>query len=111
MATDCDCLRLRFFVSDRDSPSTDQRSRKLRPPSARGECADDEREPLIPTPAYPLSAARFGFAGDNCSPNLSRTALRIRREPISRGDATRTLQMLVVPRDERTLALLSNSGV
>ena len=49
------------------------------PRGARGECADDEREPLIPTPAYPLTAARFpafalarfGFAGDNGLPNLS----------------------------------------
>ena len=46
------------------------------PRGARGECADDDREPLIPTPAYPLTAARFpvvfplarlGFAGDNGS--------------------------------------------
>jgi hypothetical protein len=68
-------------VSDRDSPSTEQSSRKLRPHYARGECADDERGPLIPTPAYALTAARFpvvfalarfGFAGDNGSPNLSR---------------------------------------
>jgi len=29
------------------------------PRGARGEYADDEREPLIPTPAYPLTAARF----------------------------------------------------
>ncbi len=48
--------------------------RGVHPPhGARVECADDEREPLIPTPAYPLTAARFpafalarfGFAGDN----------------------------------------------
>jgi len=50
------------------------------PRGVRSVCADDEREPLIPTPAYPLTAARFpafalarfGFAGDNGSPNLSR---------------------------------------
>ena len=49
------------------------------PRGARGECAD-EREPLVPTPAYALTAARFpvafalgrfGFAGDNGSPNLN----------------------------------------
>ena len=47
---------------------------------ARGECAADEREPLIPTTANALTAARFpafalarfGFAGDNGSPNLGR---------------------------------------
>jgi len=50
------------------------------PEGVRGECTDDEHEPLIPRPAYPLTAARFpafalarfGFAGDNGSPNLSR---------------------------------------
>lgn len=49
------------------------------PRGARGDCANDEREPLIPTPAYPLTAARFpafslvrfGFAGNNGIPNLS----------------------------------------
>ena len=29
------------------------------PEGVRGECAADQREPLIPTPAYPLTAARF----------------------------------------------------
>lgn len=32
------------------------------PEGVRAECADDEREPLIPTPAYPLTAARFPAA-------------------------------------------------
>lgn len=85
-----------------------------------GVCADDEREPLIPTPDYALTAAhfpvvfalaRFGFAGDNGSPNLIRLASRIRGEPVSRRDAARTLQVLVVPGDERTLTLLSNLGI
>jgi len=50
------------------------------PEGARGECADDDREPLIATSAYALTAtrfptfplARFGFARDKGIPNLSR---------------------------------------
>ncbi len=53
---------------------------RVHPPlGAQGECTDDEPEPLHLTPSYVLTAirfpafalARFGFAGDSGSPNMS----------------------------------------
>jgi len=69
------------------------------PRGARGECDADEREPLIPTPASPPLPGPLQLRGRQRQPKLEAAASRIRREPVSRGDTTRTLQVLVVPRD------------